>query len=142
MDKLEKKFSLLNHYQNEWIHRHSHYWKILSSLYITNLIIICFPLCCTHFDIEFRTLNVNPKIFPIIGIMFTIVCSFLLLFESSKLINLRNCINALLEQIEGTAINKRKNKIISSIKKHINFVVTIIFSFSMILISIYFIRIL
>lgn len=139
MDKLEKIFSLLNHYQNEWIHRHSHYWKILSSLYITNLIIICFPICCSHFSIEFITLNVNPKIFPVIGIIFNIVCSSLLMFESSKLMNLRNCINTLLEQIEETTVYKKEIKIISNIKKYINFIATVIFSISMILISVYFI---
>lgn len=139
MDRLEKSFSLLNHYQNEWMHRHSHYWKILSSLYITNLIIICFPLCSTHFNIEFVTLNVNPKIFPAIGIIFTIVCSSLLMFESYKLMNLRNCINSLLNQIEKKTISKKKNIITLYIKKYINFIVTVIFSVSMILISIYFI---
>lgn len=142
MDKLEKQFSLLNHYQNEWIHRHSHYWKVLSSMYIANLIIICFPICCSYFGIEFIDLNINPKIFPIVGILYTIVCCSLLIFESNKLIHLRNCINTHLKQIDNTSSSKNKHNLISEIINHINFIVAIILAIAMIVISIYFICIL
>ena len=59
MDKRELSCSLLNHYQNEWIHRHSHFWKILSSMYITNLLIICFPFCCSYFNITIENVKIS-----------------------------------------------------------------------------------
>ena len=139
---MERKFSLLNHYQNEWIHRHSHYWKVLSSMYITNLIIICFPLCCTYFGINFENLSINPKIFPITGILFTIACCSLLMFESNKLIHLRQSINRLLKQVDKNSSSHNKHNFISVIKDYINFIIAIILAFAMIIISIYFICIL
>lgn len=142
MDKLEKEISLINHYQNEWLHRHSHYWKVLSSMYITNLIIICFPICCSYFDIKFIDLNINPKIFPIVGILYTLVCCSLLIFESNKLIHLRNCINTHLKEIDNTSLSKSKHNTISAIINHINFIVAIILAIAMIVISIYFICVL
>lgn len=142
MDKNEKAISLINHYQNEWIHRHAHYWKVLSSMCITNLIIICFPICCSYFDIKFTDLNINPKIFPIVGILYTVVCCSLLIFESKKLIHLRNCINTHLKQIENISSTKNKQNFISTIINHINFIVAIILAIAMIVISIYFICVL
>ncbi len=138
MDKLEKEIALLNHYHNEWMHRHSHYWKVLSSMYITNLVIICFPICCSCFNIKFIDLNINPKVFPVAGILFTIVSCSLLIFESSKLIHLRNRINSILKQIENRSLSNSKNKFITLIKKYINFIVAIILAVTMIAISIYF----
>lgn len=142
MDKIEKEISLINHYQNEWIHRHSHYWKVLTSMCITNLIIICFPICCSYFNIEFDSLDINPKIFPIVGILYIIVCCSLLIFESNKLIHLRNSINTHLKQIDKLSLPKNKHNFISAIINHINFIVAILLAIAMIGVSIYFICVL
>ena len=142
MDKCELSCSLLNHYQNEWIHRHSHFWKILSSMYITNLLIICFPFCCSYFNITIENVKIPLKVFPILGIIFAFACCFLLLSESHKLKNLRTNINAHLQVLNKNQQDKSPNNIISKLIKNINNITTILLSTTMLLLSIYVICIL
>lgn len=142
MDKRELSCSLLNHYQNEWIHRHSHFWKILSSMYITNLLIICFPFCCSYFNITIENVKISLKVFPILGIIFSLVCCLLLLSESHKLKNLRININTQLQILNKKQQNKPTNNIISKLIKNINNITTILLSITMLLLSIYVICIL
>ncbi len=137
MDKNEISVSLLNHYHTEWMHRHSHYWKILSSVFITNLVIICFPICCTYFNIELSPTQVSPKIFPVIGILFTAICTILLLIECKKIINLRKNINIQLDSLQASNKKIIKKTAFSKITKYINYIIALLLSFSMILVSLY-----
>lgn len=135
---------LLNHFQNEWIHRHSHFWKILSSMLIVNTIITSFPICCKHFDIELKQLSINLNVFPAIGIFFSFICLVLLLAESYKIAYVRTQIN---HQLRKECIAPSKNKLLSlkPIKilfLHINYFVSIFAFFAMILFSIYMIIVL
>lgn len=139
MDKQEITLALLEHYHEEWLHRHSHYWKILPSIYITNLIIICFPLCCSYFDMNIHSTGINPKIFPVAGILFAIVCCYLLFAESKKIITLRKEINSRLNLLTDTA---RKQDKTNYVTKYINYIIASILSIVMVLISCYVISIL
>lgn len=129
--------TLLEHYHNEWLHRHSHFWKILSSVYITNLIIICFPLCCSYFNIEIDKIEIDAKIFPIIGIIFSLFCLYLLFLESQKIIKLRKNINYQLSVLDENYTSKKNTAFSKFFATHINFIITFLLSFIMILIAIY-----
>ena len=126
---------LLNHYSDEWRHRHSHFWKILSSLFILNLIITCFPLCCKNFGVALSDVSINAKIFPIAGIIFSLFACILLFFESYKILLLRKEINTLLCKLKDENLKAvQKNSLFNNVK-FINFFIYVILTVAMIIIA-------
>lgn len=77
--------AMLNYFQNEWIYRHTHFWKIAIKLFLFNSIVTILPYVSTAFGVAIHVDNFNPYLFPILGFIITFVTFYILNDESKKL---------------------------------------------------------
>lgn len=98
----ENDLKMLEHLQNEFFYRHTHYWNFLVKSFLLTLTITVFPLMREIFGMTIDELDKKYYIiFPIIGIVLSFACFFILKEEDIRVRNVYSAKNKL---------NKKMNK--------------------------------
>ena len=81
----EHTYEMLLYYQDEFMHRHTHFWSTLKSLFLINVIVTMLPYISSVFDVELAKDQLPLFIFPVVGALMAVGCLFLLLGEAKRL---------------------------------------------------------
>ncbi|SCI44655.1 hypothetical protein [Romboutsia sp. 1001713B170207_170306_H8] len=104
----EKKFDiestsdliqLLNVYENEWMHRDTILWSNTIKLFLAGLIVTILPYTAELYNLRIPT-TINMKIFPIIGIVFSVILFFISGAYASRLTAIGNTIRDIISMLE------------------------------------------
>jgi len=81
----ENTYQMLLYYQDEYMHRHNHFWATLKSLFLINVIITMLPYISSVFDVELAKDRLPLFIFPVVGALMAVAFLLLLLGEARRL---------------------------------------------------------
>ena len=83
--------AMLNYFQDEFKHRHGHFWTTLIRLFALDIAVILIPISSKLFDINLTTIPEKYKVaFPVIGVVIALITYFLLIDESKKIAAVNN----------------------------------------------------
>ena len=95
----EKEKIALDYYKEQWIYRNKHYWNlIVKDLYLV-LTIILFPNITSKIDMLPNT-KIPRGLFPWIGIIVSIVFTYILLAEAERMLKQSDVIEEILKEMD------------------------------------------
>jgi len=104
---MNEKIELLNYFESQWKYRNTHYWNlVIKDIYI-GIIIILFPYLSSALGIE-PSANLTPAILSTLGIIVSVIFSYLLLCENARIIETRKVIIQLVTDIGGGVYTPQK----------------------------------
>lgn len=94
----DKRVELLNYYADQWKYRNTHYWSlVIKDIYVC-VIIILFPYLTNAINIAPST-NLDNNFFSHFGIIVSVIFTYLLLCENSRIVETRKVILKLIADI-------------------------------------------
>ena len=103
--KADEKKALLEYYADQYKYRNTHYWRLVVKDVIICCIIILFPYLTDKLEIQASS-TFSETSFRIIGMLISILFTYLLLAESSRMKAQKERITALIQDIGKNNYNE------------------------------------
>lgn len=108
---MNEKIELLKYYESQWKYRNTHYWNLVIKDIYVGIIIILFPYLTSVLGVE-PSRQLTPLILSVLGVIISMVFSYLLLCENARMIETRKVILKLINDIGGEAYTPKKVNLI------------------------------
>ncbi|MBE6674940.1 MAG: hypothetical protein E7596_07515 [Ruminococcaceae bacterium] len=69
----ERTYEMLQYFQEEFFHRHTHFWNTLKMFFILNIAISLLPFVSGILGVEITNDSLPMYIFPVVGILISII---------------------------------------------------------------------
>lgn len=74
----ERTYEMLQYFQEEFFHRHTHFWNTLKMFFVLNIAISLLPFVSGILGVEIKNDGLPMYIFPIVGVLISII-SFIII---------------------------------------------------------------